>query len=143
MGNSFATFRDKHVNARDYKFEVWLFLLGRMISEINDAPAWLRETGAAWFELARSPPNGCMDPELEKHLDTPEKVARFASLCDDGLERLSCFGAAVPAGFLNELCEARGDEGFQKDLDTAMLLEFGRALKRLVNGEQADRVVTA
>ena len=143
MGHSFATFQEKHVHAKDFKFEVWLFLFARLISKMSDPPEWLTLAGAEWLQLARLLPNGCVDPELDTYLTDDERREVFLRLCDAGLEELKSFGAAVPASFLNELCESTGDAGFQRDIESSVFSSFGKALRSLVRGEQSEEVVSA
>ena len=141
MGHSFTTFRNKHIRSKDYKIETWLFLVVREIDEFENCPSWLEESRHNWLEEAQLSLNGCMDLQFDKFLNSQEKVNLFREICKEIIGKLESFGEKIPKDFLNELCGYKPPCDIKDDNQTQLYLSYGKALLKLLDGEQTEKLV--
>ncbi|XGV97485.1 MAG: hypothetical protein ACAF41_32790 [Leptolyngbya sp. BL-A-14] len=140
MGHSSVSFRGKHICAKDFKIEVWLFLLVREIDQLPEIPSWLREARDFWYQEATLSINGCLDPDLDRFLLNDERLGLIQKLCQSVHETLLTHGNKVSKDFLNQLCGCDPLCSFQVDNDTELYLRFSRALHTLLEGNQTQEI---
>lgn len=141
MGHSFTTYKNKHIRSKDFKIEVWLFLLVEKSSSLTREYGWLTEAIENWKETAENPINGCMDPEFERFLTDTDKEEAFIELCSSIIEDLESFGEYVPKAYINKLCAYKPPYDVKVDNDTELYLSYGRRLVALISGNQQEKTV--
>ncbi|MBC7970933.1 MAG: hypothetical protein H7Z11_12565 [Verrucomicrobia bacterium] len=140
MGHSSVSLRGKHICAKDFKVQVWLFLLVREIDNMPEIEFWLKEARDFWQEEATLFINGCLDPELERFLTDNERLKLTHKLCQSVHENLLAHGNKISKDFLNQLCGCKPPCDFQIDNDTELYLRFSRALLKLLEGNQMQEM---
>ena len=137
MGHSTTVFREMGFTAKDWKLEVWLHFLVREIDQMPRPPDWLCKARDYWSEQATLAINGCIGTELDRFLIDDERVAVVRKLVQHVYDSLHRFGEQVPRDFLNALCQLpqEGRGSFPHDIQTELLLSYGRALLKLLSGK--------
>jgi hypothetical protein len=135
MGHSAIHFRGFGFTAKDWKVEVWLHLLAREIDQLPNPPAWLNCARDYWREQITLGMNGCIDAGLDKFLINEERVATVRNLAQHVFSSLFRFQERVPRDFLNDLHRSPAPGEWPQDVETELLLPFGRALMKLLDGK--------
>jgi hypothetical protein len=131
-------YRGVGFRVRDYKAEVWLFLLAQQAAH---TPAWLAAARHDWHIQATAGFNGCVSSLLDAHLGSdPDREATVVDLSERVLKRLTAWSPAIPKEIVNSFGTGGTTEPFQIDVPTGPLLACGHAFVRLLNGDRPPRM---
>jgi len=143
MGHSFTSFREKHIRSKDYKVEVWLFLIAKKFDAWVDNEFWLTEAIKHWKEQADLSLNGCIDPDLDAYLIDDYRVEILKEICASIQADLSGFGEMIPKEYLNDLCNYKPPYEIKHDNESELYLSYGRKLLDLLSGNQSSECENA
>ncbi|MGW1410843.1 hypothetical protein [Streptomyces sp. NPDC002403] len=122
--------------SRDFQAEVYLYLLSKEVADVADRPAWLDAARADWQSQATTGFMGCVSSCLDEHLGVdPDRVAMVLVLAERVRQRLVQWAPAIPKDVVNAFGTGGEAEPFNRDLDTALLVEFSDAFIRLLRHE--------
>ncbi len=121
--------------ARDGVLELWLSLLATEALKVANASAWLRATAAEWSQQAAAGLIGCVEPNLDARLPTPERVDVIVDIAQRVLAGLRQRGPVLPKDWLNSLGLGGPGARFTVDLPTDEVTSVAEAFIRLLHGE--------
>lgn len=136
MGHSFTSFKEKHIRSKDYKVEVWLFLVVEKVTNRLEQEPWLKEAMVHWREQAELSINGCIDPDFDKYLVNEHHIEVMKEICTSIQNDLSNFGKVVPKEYLNDLCGYEPPFDIKQDNESELYLSYGQKLLDLLSGKQ-------
>ena len=136
MGHSFTSFKEKHIRSKDYKVEVWLFLIVEKSVDWLAQEPWLKEAIVYWREQAELSINGCIDPDFDTFLISEDRVGVMKEICTSIHKDLSNFGKYLPKEYLNNLCGYKPPFDIKQDNESELYLSYGQKLIDLLSGNQ-------
>lgn len=140
---SFTVFRGKSIYSKSYMIEIWLFLLVQEMNRFTKWPFCLSSARNHWCNNVNYHDTGCIDPELDRHICNEEQLKLILSLCENIQLKLGTFGEKIPKEFLNSLNVYKHYNKIIFDNDAEIYLRYGRALIRLLKGEQNNECENA
>lgn len=143
MGYSITAYIDKNILSKDYKIEVWFRLICKEISRIPIIPEWLCEAQSYWLEHVENYVNGCFDPKLDEILTDSGRVDTFIDLCQKVYEFLKTFNGNIPKEYLNDIGNYQYPFEIIEDNSAELYITYGKALIRLLKGEQEKQTENA
>ncbi len=144
LGTSFIEFNGKGFWTRDAYLEVWL---GALVQEIDHLPSlseWLTLLRQEWHLQATAGFSGCICPDLDRLVTTPEEKRLLIALSEQVVTTLAAYGNVIPCDVLNALTIdetiVSREEDFTVDAPSAPFLRVGRAFIQLLKGELTTTV---
>jgi hypothetical protein len=135
MGSSFTEYQGKGFWARDGDVEMLLFVLAQEADRLNECPSWLKEAKSHWRVRAAAGLNGCIVPNLDRFLATPERAEFVIGLAENGRAWLKDRGPVLSKDFLNSLGLGGPGVFFSGDLDVSVFLPMFAAFIELLRGK--------
>lgn len=140
MGHSITSYKGKNIISKDYKIEIWFKYICKEIDKIDKLPKWLAEAKRYWKDQVSDYSVGCIDVQLDKFLLNEEEKLLFIKICENIYNKLSKFGDIIPKEVINTIGEYEFPFEVRENVKVEHYLSYGRALIRLIKGEQKKEV---
>lgn len=101
MGTSYIKYNDRGFWTPDSDIEVWLYLFSLEIDTLPEKPDWLLKLKETVHFYATAGFVGCINPDLNGLINTPEKKDIAFEISQKVLNRLRHFGETIPLTTIN------------------------------------------
>lgn len=134
MGHSYTTLNGQTILTQDLILQVWLVLVCDEIDQMENAPLWLQDAQEKWWNEVENGINGAIEPDLDRILDTSEKLKIMIGMIEKIQDQLSEFGEKIPADFLNQCIkiDAHDPNRFTQDQSVEPYVGYGQKLLGLL-----------
>ena len=145
MGWSIIDFGDYWAHAHDSEQILFMSLAPVFIdsSPALGSVAWLQAWKAYWLDHRKTYANGCSDIDLERFLDSSEKVILFRDFVNNYKSwLLGRFGEAIPAEEINAILDTSAwGMRFEAPCSVNDLLSFAAKIEDVVDGRLKNKSV--